>query len=91
VQLVGKILWWNDRDGFGVLEDADGNEFYFDSSVTFIRGNQVLKRNMFVAFHRNPAIKDCACAYKVKIANATERKIAETRFDNRQLRLSPQA
>ncbi len=90
MQLVGRILWWNDRDGFGVIEDADGNEYYFDISATIIRGGQKPKRNLFVTFHKNQTITDCACAHKVKIANAAERKRAETKFDSRQLRLSAQ-
>lgn len=81
MQLVGKVLWWNDRDGFGVIEDAAGNEYYFDSSVAITRSNQPIKRNQVVTFEANPQIKDCLCACKVKVPNASERKRIESRFD----------
>jgi cold shock CspA family protein len=31
--LTGKVLWWDERDGKGIIEDAEGNEHYFDTSV----------------------------------------------------------
>lgn len=87
MQIAGKILWWNDRDGFGVIEDAHGNEYYFDSSVVAARSLQSLKRKQVVTFQRNKGVSDCLCACKVKVATAAERKRLETTFDNRQLRL----
>lgn len=85
MQLVGKILWWNDRDGFGVIEDSDGNEYYFDSSVIG-RSSQSIKRNSIVVFEVNKGIRDCLCAHKVKVANATERKRAGRNLNNKQLK-----
>lgn len=90
MQLVGKVLWWNERDGFGVIEDIDGNEYYFDSSSTAVRSkknNQVIKRNLLVTFEQNVSVKDCACACRVKVASATERRRIEEKMDRRQLRL----
>lgn len=86
MQLVGKVLWWNDRDGFGVIEDADETEYYFDSSVIG-RSSSQIKRNMIVVFERNSSITDRPCAHKVKVANAIERKRAERNFGAKQLKL----
>ena len=81
MQLVGKVLWWNDRDGFGVIEDAAGNEYYFDSSVAQIKPKKNFKRNQVVTFEVNTGVKDCLCARKVKIPAAADRRRFETRYD----------
>lgn len=31
--MTGKILWYRERDGFGIIVDLSGNEYYFDKSV----------------------------------------------------------
>lgn len=81
MQLVGKVLWWNDRDGFGVIEDAAGNEYYFDSSVIASRSKSHIKRNQIVTFEANSRIKDCLSAAQVRVPSATDRKRVEIRFD----------
>lgn len=30
---TGKILWWDERDGNGIVKDSNGNEWYIDTSV----------------------------------------------------------
>lgn len=86
MQLVGRILWWNERDGNGVIEDHDGREFYFDVSVSLVRASS-LKRNQIVTFQLNSSISDCPCACKVKLADASVRKQHKSKFDHRQLKL----
>jgi cold shock CspA family protein len=81
MQFVGKVLWWNDRDGFGVIEDAAGNEYYFDTSSTISPTHQSIKRNQVVTFEVNSRIKDCLCASKVKIPAAADRRKIATKFD----------
>ena len=74
MKLVGKVLWWNDRDGFGVIEDAKGNEYYFDSSVISLRPRQKILHNSFVEFQVNPNIEDTLCAYKIQMPTVEKRK-----------------
>lgn len=81
MQLVGKVLWWNDRDGFGVIEDAAGNEYYFDSSAISTRSKALMKRNQIVNFELNQRIKDALCACQIRVPSATDRKRAEVQFD----------
>lgn len=30
---LGKILWYNGRDGYGIIEDSEGNEIYFSRDL----------------------------------------------------------
>jgi hypothetical protein len=32
-KVIGKILWWSNKDENGVISDSQGNEYYFDRSV----------------------------------------------------------
>ena len=81
MRVIGKILWWNDRDGFGVIEDMAGNEFYFDSSAVSLRSGQTVARRQMVLFDINPNIKDCPCARRVQISSASERKRSKKRWE----------
>lgn len=81
MQLVGKILWWNGRDGFGVIEDAGGREFYFDASVITLKPKQQVKRGSVVTFQQNPNISDRLCAHKVRVPLAADRKKIEVKYD----------
>ena len=62
--IQGKVLWWNERDGQGILEDSKGNEYYFDSSVLFEEFTP--RRGDTVEFEVNPAIRSCLCAHYVQ-------------------------
>ena len=44
----GKVLWFRERDGFGVIVDSKGGGFYFDSSV--IPKSSRLNKNSYVQF-----------------------------------------
>ena len=60
--MIGKILWWSDRDQNGIIV-SDGKEYYFDRSV--IRDSFPLERGQFVLFDRNSQITECLCATNI--------------------------
>lgn len=33
IYIQGKVLWFDQRDGNGIIIDAEGNEYYTDSSI----------------------------------------------------------
>lgn len=65
MKLTGYVLWFNVRDGYGIIKDDQGIEYYTDISVTPNR--EPLKRDTKVNFELNPKIKDCRCAWKVEV------------------------
>lgn len=72
MKIQGRVLWFDQRDGNGVLVDGQGNEFYTDTSALSPgQPRHKLKWNVPVNFEINPAIRDTRCAYRVEIA-ATE-------------------
>ncbi len=83
MELVGRVLWWSDRDQNGIIVDLDGNEFYFDRSVLKLKSNQTIRRKSVVTFSYNQSISDCICACNVRMALASKQKSAEKQF-NRQ-------
>lgn len=62
--LGGRVLWFSERDGNGVIITNDGTEFYTDTSV--IKTERPLKRNDLVIFEHNESIKHCICAKNVQ-------------------------
>jgi cold shock CspA family protein len=69
-RLKGKVLWFDQREGYGIIKATLGSkfkrvvEFYVDSSVI----ESSIKSGDSVTFEHNEAIRDCVCAYKVKVA-----------------------
>lgn len=49
-KLLGKVLWWSNRDQNGVLTDSRGNEYYFDCSVVGLKAQTKLERGTLVLF-----------------------------------------
>lgn len=47
---IGKILWWSERDGNGVISDSLGNEYYFDNSVVNSKIIKKLERGTLLVF-----------------------------------------
>lgn len=47
---IGKILWWSQRDGNGIICDPYGNEHYFDRSVLTPKIAERLDRETLVVF-----------------------------------------
>lgn len=80
MELNGRVLWWSDRDQNGIIVDLDGNEFYFDRSVLNLKQRQTIKDEAIVIFNYNNSIKDCLCAYNVKMPVVSKKKSYERRF-----------
>jgi cold shock CspA family protein len=70
--MIGKLLWWDSRDGNGIIVDAQGNEFYVDTSVLDSKARRTLKSGVVVRFETNPTIKGTLCAHNVTIPSAKE-------------------
>lgn len=64
MKLQGTVLWFDTRDGNGIIKDADGNEFYTDISV--IKDRAALKHGQRVSFTASYEIKHCPCARNVE-------------------------
>ena len=60
---TGSVLWFSERDGFGIILMENGSEIYTDVSV--IKDRASLNKGQRVSFKFNTAIKDCACAKDV--------------------------
>ncbi|MBT4791830.1 MAG: hypothetical protein HON90_09690 [Halobacteriovoraceae bacterium] len=80
MELIGRVLWWSERDENGIIVDTTGNEFYFDRSVLKLKPRQVIKRNSVVTFNYNSSISDCLCAHKVQIPTANKKKSVERQY-----------
>lgn len=68
--IKGKVLWFRERDGFGIILSGDKKEFYVDISVT--PDHQNLKPEQIVFFEHNKKIKDCRCAHKIQLIEEQE-------------------
>lgn len=79
MELIGRVLWWSERDQNGVIIDHNGTEFYFDASV--IKSNSAVpKAGIPVKFEWNKSIRDCACAHKILLLKV-EAKNSKTKSD----------
>jgi cold shock CspA family protein len=88
LQQIGKVLWWDDRDGNGVITDSGGNKYYFDTSVlcTPIKGK--IEAGAVVRFEKNDEINDTLCARQVTLANMKEKSRLQRELErSRQLEL----
>jgi hypothetical protein len=65
--IYGKVLWYRERDGNGIIIDSDKNEFYFDKSVLKLKPGQSIQSKTPVVFYHNKNITDCLCARDVSI------------------------
>ena len=66
-KFAGTVLWWSERDGNGIITDANDNEWYFDGSVVNVADMGSSTHGKQVTFEHNELIEDCLCACKVKI------------------------
>ena len=87
MELIGRVLWWSERDENGIIVDTSGNEFYFDRSVLDLKPRQKIKRKTVVLFHYNDQVADCLCAHRVKVPTASKKKKFEKQF-NQELMIS---
>jgi len=82
MKIVGKILWWDQRDQNGIIVDANGNEFYFDISI--IEGKvSSLKANAVVQFTIHTEVKKAAFAKSVNIPLSKSKNKLEREFEKR--------
>jgi len=71
-----KLLWYDHRDGNGIVEDAAGNEYYIDSSVlqfeqvllSTYAGRGTSRTGLGLVVDLNTAIKTCLCGKNVRMA-----------------------
>ena len=84
MQLIGKVLWWDDRDGNGIIKDVSGQKFYFDTSVVSSQYIKKIKSGLTVRFEVNPKITDTLCAHKVAAATLREQSRLEREIRDRQ-------
>jgi hypothetical protein len=80
MELIGRVLWWSDRDENGIIVDPLGNEFYFDRSVLQFTNRKAIARDTVLFFQYNKSIKDCLCAFNVKLPSSTKKKSLEKKF-----------
>lgn len=80
MKIVGKILWWDQKDQNGIVVDANGNEFYFDISVVEARRTTNLKPRTVVQFQINASMDGVACAKCVIIPPAKSKSKLEREF-----------
>ncbi|HXH32215.1 MAG TPA: hypothetical protein VNJ01_15540 [Bacteriovoracaceae bacterium] len=86
-QLIGRVLWFRARDGFGIIVDPQGNEFYFDQSVLRISPRQKVERNKIVTFYINEKITELLCARNVSVPADSKQKLIEKKFSKNELGL----
>lgn len=80
--LVGKVLWWDSRDGNGIIVDPWGNEFYFDDSV-LTKPRKTPRATQYVLFEVNQAILGTPCACKVRLPESNRREFIKREFTKR--------
>ena len=69
------LIWYDQRDGQGVVKDHIGNEYYIDSStlnfdqkqLTTHEGRGVSKFGLSLLLDLNESIKHCRCGMNVRI------------------------
>ena len=81
MELIGKILWFDERDGNGIIVDPHGNEFYFDNSVLKLRKGEKVSSRQVVIFNFNPEIEYCLCACNVSLPTKSKAIKARRTFD----------
>lgn len=65
-EILGKILWWSEKDTNGIIVDSKGNEFYIDQSVLGPKQLSKIERGIFVLFYPNRC-NDLLVAKSIKI------------------------
>lgn len=74
MELIGRVLWWSDKDENGIIVDPNGNEFYFDRSVLKLKPSQTIERKSIVTFAINQSVNDCLCACNVQVKSQVSKK-----------------
>lgn len=61
--MTGKVLWFDELSGNGIIEDAEGNEYY----VSYLAAPAGLESGQVVEFRRCNNITQVYCAIIVKV------------------------
>lgn len=70
----GKVLWWDKRDGDGIVTDEAGNEHYIDTSVLI--DLTYLDSGDLVTF-KDRVLGNCLCGYDVELIEDTAEEECE--------------
>ena len=65
VRIVGRVLWFRERDGFGVITDLQNNDYYFHRNEIKASSKQSIKKGTFVNFSINQEVDDVLCATNI--------------------------
>ena len=76
MELLGVVIWWDERDRNGVVKSSDGKKYYFDASVLDPKSRAKVQAGTLVKFERNTKIKDALCARAIKPVAAKEKSKA---------------
>lgn len=85
MELIGRVLWWSEKDENGIIVDPNGNEFYFDRSVIHLKPKQTIERKSVVIFQYNDAVRDCLCAHNVELPTANKKKAIEKQYEHQNI------
>lgn len=61
---TAKVLWFNEADGNGIIEDFEGNEYFVPYNKSF---HKILEPGQVVEFKRNRDIENVYCAEITKV------------------------
>ena len=80
MNLIGKILWWDEKYRRGAIESSDGSEFFFDGSS--IKLSRITRKSAgkIVSFLPNKRIKTCLVAKEVQIVASKDLKGKQERL-----------
>ena len=67
MKIEGTVLWYDVRDGRGILTDATGAEYYTSSDVLI--DLNYLRSGDKVSFEVNPNIASTLCAHQVRLTS----------------------
>lgn len=70
-----KLLWYDQRDGHGIVQDIQGNEYYIDSSVLKFDhkllsthdGAGVSRTGLVLTIEINKQIRNCLCGKNIQL------------------------
>jgi hypothetical protein len=71
---IGKVLWWDEEEGLGVIKDIFDNEVVFDSSVVFKLVEKSIIDGMFILFEYDNTSINKLYASQVKVPKKNEIK-----------------
>lgn len=83
MEIIGKLIWFDQEEGCGQIRDLLGRKFYFDTSTIDTKSIKKLKANTFVFFKHNRKIKDCLCAHQIMIPTENQKRKADREFESR--------